>query len=128
MVRSQGHSPHLPLNPVARRSVTRGMNCTRRRLQKHRRAALRTPPWRSDGTALYRWNRALALVETTTLTDGMADRYPTALGASELASFVGSNAVAVARLAGAPPWFVTAVARRAEQRRLADELSVLVGW
>lgn len=104
------------------------MNRTRRRLQKRRRAALRTPPWRSDGTALYRWKRALALVETTTLTDGMADRHPTALGASELASFVGRNAVAVARLAGAPPWFVTAVARRAEQRRLAAELNALVGW
>lgn len=104
------------------------MNRTRRRLQKHRRVALRTPPWRSDGTALYRWSASLQLVETTTLTDGMADRYLTALGVSELASFVGRNAVAVARLAGAPPWFVTVVARRAEQRRLADELSVLLAW
>ena len=104
------------------------MNRTRRRLQKHRRAALRTPHWRRDGAALYRWSAALQLVETTTLTDGMADRSPTALGASELAAFVGRNAVAVARLAGAPPWFVTVVARRAEQLRLADELSALVGW
>lgn len=104
------------------------MNRTRRRLQKHRRRALRTPPWRSDGTALYRWSASLQLVETTTLTDGTADRYPTALGASELASFVGSNAAAVARLAGSPPWFVTAVARRAEQRRLAAELNALLAW
>lgn len=104
------------------------MNRLRRRLQKHRRAALCTPSWRSDGTALYRWSRALQLVETTTLTGGVTDRYPTALGASELASFVGRNAVAVARVAGAPPWFVNAVARRAEQLRLADELSALLAW
>ncbi len=104
------------------------MNRRRRRLQKHRRAALRTPAWRSNGTALYRWSPALQLVETTTLTDGMADRYPTALGAGELASFVGRNAEATARLAGAPPWFVAAVARRAVQMRLADELAALLAW
>jgi hypothetical protein len=104
------------------------MNCTRRRLQKHRRAAIRTPAWRSNGTShVFRWSRALDLIECAAVLDGVRGE-PLALGAGELASFVGRTAEATACLAGAPPWFVAAVARRAVRLRLADELDALLAW